>query len=49
MSFENAMMPALGIVVVNAPTMSCLPVTPETLRMRPARLFLMNGTAYFVA
>ena len=49
MSFENAMMPAFGIVVVNVPASSCLPVTPETLRIRPMRLFLRAGSACFVA
>jgi len=49
MSFENAMISAFGIVVVNVPASSCRPVTPDTLRMRGEQPFLMNGTASFVA
>ncbi len=49
MSFEKPMIPVFGIVVVNAPGNSCLPDTPETLRILPAFDFLRCATAYFVA
>src|SRR5262249_37761071 len=48
MSWENAMIAEFVSPVVHDPGRSCLPVTPETLRMRPPFDFFRYGSACLV-
>ncbi len=47
-SLENAMIAEFVSAVLQAPASSCLPVTPDTLRMRAPRAFLRRGSACLV-